>query len=557
MAAHKLILRATSSVHLGQPTITLCTVLYIVWRYLQRRSYEHEAMICTAQDGLPDTQLISSMMCRAASFMCLFAANVMFHRFTSLCIQTSHRDILMQYLSLKHQALQRIGAGAIHCLVFRRAGAIVDFLESLISSAIPKIGSLAITLTVLGKHLPGSIVLGMAVNGGVFIVMALWAQRRRARVRQSINSLYEESNAKRLDILANYERIIAYGGLEEEVNKYYASLEKYTQLKQVYEMSHGAIGLASALFLLLLSVYAISELGTSTRVSEDVFSAAVLLIEQLKESIYYLLRDIDNILTAYSNLQHSGFGRRDIEDNSKVQLDVFEKSIVLHNVSVSVGSNTPLKGLSLVVTKGERIAIVGASGSGKSLFIRAVAGLLEYEGSIAIDGFEVCELGRSTVSRLVSYVSQSISMFDSTILDNLRAGNRSISEEEVVDVCRTFDCHSLFAKLGYQKRVGDGGRYLSGGLRQRVALMRAIIRNTQILALDGAFNGLDQTSERSFVQHIKNHLGDKTVMCVVQSPDLLASFDRVLFFSEGRLEAGSFEDLCRGSQEFRSFCSLE
>lgn len=559
MAINELLFKVVNSVKMGQANIMLCTMMYLAWRYLQRRSYEHEAKLCIAEDcPVPDhTALISSVTYKIASFMCLFVANVLLQRFISFCIQASHRAVLLQYLNLKYQSFQKIGAGAIHCLIFRRAYALTDFLECLISAVIPKVGSLVFTLEILGRHLPRNLVLGMVVSTGAFVALALWIQRGRASMRHNINSFYEDSNTKRLDILTNYERIVTYGGLEEEVEKYYVSLEKYTSLRQLYEMSRDAVEFVSALFLLLLSVYVISELNRSTNVSGDAFSAAILMIEQLKETAYYLLRDIDILLTAYSSLQHSKFDEADIENNkNKVQLGSFEKSIVLQNMSVKFGSSVPLKGLDLVVAKGEKVAVVGANGSGKSLFVKAVAGLVEYGGSIRIDGFEISELSRDTLSRLASYVSQNISMFNSTILDNLRAGVKSISEEKLVDLCKKFGCHDLFAEIGYTKGVGDRGRYLSGGQRQRVALLRAIARNTEILIFDGAFNGLDEASEERFVRSLRDNLEGSTVLCVVQSLGLLGNFDKVLFFSEGGLEAGSFEELRRNSQGFRSFYSL-
>lgn len=556
MTTYKLLFKVANSVKLGQASIVACTAMYLVWRYLQRRSYELEAQLCIANEcPVSDSQvLVSSAICRTASLLCFFLASVLLQRFISLCCQASHRVILLQYLSLKYQSFQKIGVGAIHCLIFRRAYALTDFLEGLLSAVIPKVGSLAFTLQVLGRHLPRSLALGVAMYAGVFTSLVLWIQKRRTGMRQSINSLYEDSNAKRLDILANYEKIVTYGSLEEEINKYYVSLEKYTSLKQLYEMSHDAIELISALFLLLLSTYIISELK-DTSMPQDAFSAAILLTEQLKDVVYHLLRDIDALLTAYSNLQHSKFERGDIESNEgKVCLNSFEKGIVLRGMSVRLGASVLLEGLDLAVAKGEKVAVVGPNGSGKSLFIKAIAGLVEYEGSIKIDGFEISDLSRSTLCHLVSYVSQSISMFDSTILDNLKAGVSSISEEKLMELCKRFDCHDLFTELGYLKRVGDRGRYLSGGQRQRVALLRAIVRNTQILIFDGAFNGLDQASEKRFVKSLRDNLESKTVICVMQSLDLLSSFDKVLFFSKGGLEAGSFEELYRISPSFRSFC---
>lgn len=216
-----------------------------------------------------------------------------------------------------------------------------------------------------------------------------------------------------------------------------------------------------------------------------------------------------------------------------------------HVTAVYPGSETPvLRDVSFAIQPGEVVALVGASGSGKTTVLNLIQGFLQpQQGSI-------------TIQQTPAAIQQKPYIFAGSILDNLRFGNDQLTEEEIAQVCRQTGLAQLLQRLpdGLHTRVGQGGAGLSGGQRQMIAMVRAICQQKEFVLLDEATANLDLATERQLNQSLRQLLKGRTVLMVAHRLSTIQLADRVLVLEQGRLvEQGTQAQLL---QQDGAYCRL-
>ncbi|MFJ4349118.1 type I secretion system permease/ATPase [Pseudomonas sp. NPDC089401] len=202
--------------------------------------------------------------------------------------------------------------------------------------------------------------------------------------------------------------------------------------------------------------------------------------------------------------------------------------------------NQALKGLNLVVKPGERIGIIGRSGSGKSSLAKLIVGLYQADqGSLLIDGVDIRQIDVSELRHNIGYVPQDIQLLAGTLRDNLVSGARYIEDELILQAAELSGVHE-FARLhpdGYELQVGERGQNLSGGQRQNVALARALLLNPQILLFDEPTSAMDNTGEERLKQRLQPVIEGKTLLLVTHRASLLSLVDRLIVIDRGQIVA--------------------
>lgn len=204
-----------------------------------------------------------------------------------------------------------------------------------------------------------------------------------------------------------------------------------------------------------------------------------------------------------------------------------------------------LRELNLRIAPGERVAVLGRSGSGKSSLARLLLGLYQAErGGLLLDGLEIGQLDIAGVRRQIGYVPQDIQLFNGTLRDNLLVGARQAGDERVLEVAELAGVHAFAQRhpRGYGLPVGERGQQLSGGQRQQVALARALLLDPPLLVLDEPTSALDAAGEERLIQRLGPALGGKTLVLVTHRTSLLALVERVLVLDRGRLVADGPRD---------------
>ena len=199
-----------------------------------------------------------------------------------------------------------------------------------------------------------------------------------------------------------------------------------------------------------------------------------------------------------------------------------------------------LRGINLNVKPGEKIGIIGRSGSGKSSLAKLLVGLYQPDsGSLLVDGVDIRQIDVSELRHNIGYVAQDIQLLAGTLRDNLVSGARYVDDEMVLQAAELAGVHE-FARLhpqGYELQVGERGQNLSGGQRQNVALARALLLNPPILLLDEPTSAMDNTGEERLKQRLQSVIENKTVILVTHRASLLSLVDRLLVIDRGQILA--------------------
>lgn len=249
--------------------------------------------------------------------------------------------------------------------------------------------------------------------------------------------------------------------------------------------------------------------------------------------------------------------QQDLDDS--VPIETFEDSIVFDNVSFKYEDEYVLKDVSFTIKRGETVAIVGATGSGKSTILNLLPRLYEgMEGDIRIDGRSIRKICHHSLRKLVSYVSQKPYLFYDTIRKNISFGQNL--SEELVKLAATQAYADEFIdrlSLRYDTHLSETGKNLSGGQQQRLALARALAKQSPILLLDEATSQLDAFSEEKVKTAVEKMQGKLTQIIVAHRLKTIEKADRIIVMKQGKkLSEGTKESLYQSCSEFKSMWDL-
>ena len=239
----------------------------------------------------------------------------------------------------------------------------------------------------------------------------------------------------------------------------------------------------------------------------------------------------------------------------------FKGRIVFDNVSFDYGDGKEvLKKVSFSVRPGQRLALVGVSGAGKSTIVSLILRLYEaQEGAILIDGVNIQHYRRESLRRQIGIVLQSSILFGATIRENIAYGKPDASDEEIMAAANVANADEFIRELenGYNAVIGERGATLSGGQRQRIAIARAVIRDAPILILDEPMTGLDVESEAKVREALDRLMAGRTCLMITHDLQAIADADLVLLLECGQIgERGKHEELIATSGRYRQLYEL-
>lgn len=227
----------------------------------------------------------------------------------------------------------------------------------------------------------------------------------------------------------------------------------------------------------------------------------------------------------------------------------FNGDIMLSNVTFTYKDQLVLDGVSAVLRRGAMTAIVGPSGGGKSTLLKLILGLYPPDsGRIQCGEIDLTGSLLNYWRKHMAYVPQDATLFDATVMENIRVGRLDADDEEVMEAARFANAHPFIDKLPdkYNTRIGERGQRLSGGERQRLALARAYIRKPDILVMDEPTSALDTVNERLMQDALKHIMQDRTVIISAHRLSTVREADCILFIEEGKVqECGTHDELIK------------
>ena len=241
----------------------------------------------------------------------------------------------------------------------------------------------------------------------------------------------------------------------------------------------------------------------------------------------------------------------------------FEHEIRLHDVHFTYpGTDVEvISGVDFTIAKGQIVALVGSSGSGKSTILDLLPRFYYISsGSITIDGTDISQCDLVGLRHLFGIVSQETVLFNASVFENIAYGMEDVGQDRVIEAAKAANAWEFIERMpqGLRTMIGERGVLLSGGQRQRLSIARALLRNPQILILDEATSALDTESEKQVQMAINNLMRNRTALVVAHRLSTIAHADRILVLENGRIiEQGAHSDLLKLNKRYKYFYDIQ
>ena len=253
--------------------------------------------------------------------------------------------------------------------------------------------------------------------------------------------------------------------------------------------------------------------------------------------------------------KYSNDGTRNIE------IEEFKDKISFQDLEFSYGESKILDGITFTIKKGESVALVGSSGSGKSTIANLLNGFFSADsGSLLIDGINISDIKRESLYKNISIVTQESILFNDNIFNNIKIGNLDAEKEDIISAAKEANAHEFIEEQinGYETVIGDYGNKLSGGQKQRLTIARAMLKSPSILILDEATSSLDSKSEKKIQDAINKLMQGKTSLIIAHKFSTIKKCDKIILIDKGRIIAqGTHEELINSNSSYKNMNELQ
>jgi len=287
-------------------------------------------------------------------------------------------------------------------------------------------------------------------------------------------------------------------------------------------------------------------------------------------AFYHVIEPLKSFSTAFYNIRKGSASLDRIQSYTSLEKTEFshdgfpfrfQESIRFENVSFSYGDRKILDSVSFEISKGEKIAIVGDSGSGKSTIIGLLLMNLEADkGQIWIDEVPLESISRDSLYKNLGLVTQTPFLYNDTIKANITLGRHGVSDSDIEQSLKLASADDFVQEqeAGIETTIGDRGELLSGGEKQRITIARALLENPSLLIFDEPTSSLDPASEHKVSSAILTAMADRTAIIIAHRLYTIKSADRILFLSKGKvIESGSHKELMSTQGYYKEYVNLQ
>ena len=244
-----------------------------------------------------------------------------------------------------------------------------------------------------------------------------------------------------------------------------------------------------------------------------------------------------------------------------IEIEEFKDKISFQDLEFSYGESKILDGITFTIKKGESVALVGSSGSGKSTIANLLNGFFSADsGSLLIDGINISDIKRESLYKNISIVTQESILFNDNIFNNIKIGNLDAEKEDIIRAAKEANAHEFIEEQinGYETVIGDYGNKLSGGQKQRLTIARAMLKSPSILILDEATSSLDSKSEKKIQDAINKLMQGKTSLIIAHKFSTIKKCDKIILIDKGRIIAqGTHEELINSNSSYKNMNELQ
>jgi len=447
-------------------------------------------------------------------------------------------------------------SGSVQRKITRGMWAIDMINDVLLLALLPSLSVLVGTMVLLTLRSP---VLGLAMAVGSILYVAmtvLLAARWIAPASRLSNGWDTKIGAVLADAIGSNAVVKAFAGEAREDERLAGTIEKWRKRTHRTWMRHTwsgtwQIGLLWVIRLLVIAAsLALWWQGQASAGDVTYVITAYLVVHGYLRDIGYHVHHLQRAVNELEEMVALNAVPLGIADHAgAAPLVIAEGRIAFENVTFRYGPQVaPLyQGLDVVIPAGQRVGLVGRSGSGKTTFVKLIQRLYEVtEGRLTIDGVDIGRATQQSLRQQIAIVPQEPILFHRSLAENIAYARPGATLAEIEAAARLANAHDFIARLprGYATPVGERGVKLSGGERQRVALARAFLADAPVLILDEATSSLDSESESLIAQAMERLLAGRTSIVIAHRLSTVRNLDRILVFDHGRIvEDGSHDEL--------------
>lgn len=437
----------------------------------------------------------------------------------------------------------------------------VEAMEHGLSHAVSGFYGFIINLVIISiLLLIGNVKLGLAVIAPIYISAIL--NLTSTKIQKKATATYykeQRKSSKMFQELIDLSTEIKSYNLTEEKEKSGIDFVRFLEKKHIKSELGQVIPIVSATVVANLSLALAIYVGLNSLINGEInilyfagylFASARLIdgvaaFNQFYGELMYMDSPIEKIKALRSEEIQPGreteFKSFDIEGKN-VEFSYLDDKKVIDNISFKA-------------LQGKTTALVGPSGCGKSTLIKLVARLYDYDrGEILIDKKEINKARTEDLFKHISMVFQDVILFNGSVMENIRLGRPTASDEEVLEAARLANCDEFVKKLenGYDTEIGENGSNLSGGERQRISIARAFLKDAEIILLDEIAASLDVENEKYIQESLNKLIKNKTVMIVSHRMKSIRNVDQIIVMKDGKIEDfGKHDELIKESKTYQ------
>ena len=407
----------------------------------------------------------------------------------------------------------------------------------------------------------GNVKLGLAIILPILLGFGLLLLSKNLQIRESFKHYQKlrDNSESFQEAIENQQEIKSFGLTQKIRQTLYQKMEESEKIHLRAEISAGIPMLCSNVILqfafVLVILIGVQMLHTG-EINILYFLGYVLASIKVRESVEAVSMNVAELYYLDSMVKRIREVRETKIQQGKDQT-ISSYDIEFAQVSFSYDKDTEvLKNVSFTAKQNEVTALVGVSGCGKTSILRLMSRLYDYDGgSIRIGGLDIKELSTKSLFEKLSIVFQDVTLFNTSVLENIRIGKKTATDEEVIRAARLANCEEFIRRLpeGYKTMIGENGATLSGGERQRLSIARAFLKDSPIIILDEIAASLDVENEKKIQDSLNRLILDKTVIIISHRLKSVENADRIVVIDCGRVEAsGTHLELLKASPTYNN-----
>jgi len=483
------------------------------------------------------------------------------------------KKLSMQVLTRLYQLSLRFHlerkTGGISRDLERGTQSLSSIMNYLVFNIVPTLAELLLVAAILLSQYEWKFAVVISVTVVVYILFTLAITEWRMHFRHTMNRLDSEANSQAIDGLINYETVKYFTNEEYEINRYEKTMSEWEDaaVKSQNSMSLLNFGQGAVITVgvTLIMIYAAQGVVDGSMSLGDLVLVNTMMLQLfmplgflgiIYRALKYSLADMDLMIKLLDKVP-------EIQDSDDVsELKICNAEVEFKDVSFSYNKDRQiLKTISFKVPAGHKVAIVGASGAGKSTITRLLFRFYDTDaGSILIDGSNIQTVSQKSLRKTIGIVPQDTVLFNDTIFNNIIYAKPDATEEDVYNAAKVASIHDFILSLpdGYKTLVGERGLKLSGGEKQRVAIARVIISKPQIMVFDEATSSLDSKSEQAILQSLKEISQQHTTLVIAHRLSTVVDADEILVMEEGQIvEQGTHTKLINAKGKYEHLWQMQ